>query len=335
MLDETVTAWDRPTVAVVWGGLALAAYAAGLLCLIGSGRCSDLGLIRWKIGSWILLSYGLVFGITTVTFLGPQYGEAAELALTSVLRALWLVAVGITMWALGYVIGPGQPSRRLAARGISALSARFTAEVRSPLVPWILYAIGIAASLVTTATTGRLGYVGTTSAVNTSGYGQELSLVSECAPLAIAVAALQVFRDRLPGARITLTVLLLIQIGVGAVAGTKGSFVFAALAVVIPFSAVRRRLPKAPLIVLVTFFFAVVVPFNLAYRHAVTDNGRLTPSEAIAAAPEILRQAVGVQSLSSIVPDSIDFLEQRLQEIDNPAIVLQRYTHSDRVPQSN
>ena len=78
MLDETVTAWDRPTVAVVWV-VSLAAYAAGLLCLIGSGRCSDLGLIRWKIGSWILLSYGLVFGITTVTFLGPQYREAAEI----------------------------------------------------------------------------------------------------------------------------------------------------------------------------------------------------------------------------------------------------------------
>ena len=161
--------------------------------------------------------------------------------------------------------------------------------------------------------------------MNTSGYGQEFSLVSECAPLAIAVAALQVFRDRLPGARITLTVLLLIQIGVGAVAGTKGELRLRSTRGGYPVQrADRRRLPKAPLIVLVTFFFAVVVPFNLAYRHAVTDNGRLTPSEAIAAAPEILRQAVGVQSLSSIVPDSIDFLEQRLQEIDNPAIVLQR-----------
>ena len=151
---------DRPTTAVIWGGLALAAFAFGLLCLAGGARYHDLGLGRWKIGSLMLVWYALGYGIATVSWSQPQIGITTEISVPSVLRALWLVAVGITVWTAGYLIGPGMPAQRFTGRAVGALSRRFGGQVRGPAMPWILFCIGIAASLANTATTGRFGYVG-------------------------------------------------------------------------------------------------------------------------------------------------------------------------------
>ena len=46
-----------PTHAIVWASLALASYAAGLLCLVGA-RHGGVRLASWKFGYWILLWYG-------------------------------------------------------------------------------------------------------------------------------------------------------------------------------------------------------------------------------------------------------------------------------------
>jgi len=110
LLAWTMATSDRPTTAVVWGGLALAVLAFGLLYLVGGAVHHDLGLSRWKIGSLMLVWYALAYGVATVTWSHPQTGVTTEIYLPSVLRALWLVAVGITAWSAGYLIGPGMPS---------------------------------------------------------------------------------------------------------------------------------------------------------------------------------------------------------------------------------
>jgi hypothetical protein len=327
LLGLTLATTDRPTLAVVWGGLAFAMYTVGLMCLIGPGNRADLGLARWKIGSWTPLWYGVVFGVATLTWSQPQTGTVGEIVVSNVLRALWLVAVAIAAWALGYCVGPGHPSRRVATRVLCALRARFGAEVRSTAAPWGLYAIGIAARLANAVTTGRFGYVGDASAAvsTATGYGGILSALSLCAPLAVAAAALQVFRERLPGARITLTVLFLVEIAFGAAAGGKQNFVIAVLAIVIPFCAARRRLPKAALILILLVFLVVVIPFNQAYRSAARQgSATLTATQAVSAAPGILRQTVTGHSVVTVIPDSFDYLAQRICEINGPAIVLQR-----------
>ena len=212
---------DVPKTAVVWGASALGAYAAGLLLLIGG---ADPGLARWKVGSWILLWYGLAYGVASTTWAEPQVSTAAQISLTSVLRASWLVAIGITAWAVGYAVGPGRPLRRLAARGVAMIGNRFSGTVRSLATPWILYSVGMAARLATVITTGRFGYVGDAASTlsTTTGYGQILSDASIFAPLAVAAAALQVFGERRRGARATLVVLFLAEIVFGAAAGGKG-----------------------------------------------------------------------------------------------------------------
>ena len=72
LLGETEATLDRPTVAVVWGGLALAAYLAGLLCLTGARYDDGLGIAHWKMGPWILLWYSIAFGAVTVAWSQPR-----------------------------------------------------------------------------------------------------------------------------------------------------------------------------------------------------------------------------------------------------------------------
>lgn len=316
-----------PTSAVVWGGLAMAAYGYGVICLIAAVRGPGQGLTSWRLGPWMMLWCGTFFGLATVTWSQPQSGPATQIALTSVLRALWLVAVGTTMWALGYVAGPGHRLRISASRLIAGLDHKFTAEVRSGGAPWLLYATGTAARVFSVLSTGRVGYVGNAaSAVSTaSGYGQIVAILTLCAPLALAAAALQVFRERVPGSRVTLIVLLAAELAFAAVSGDKQNFVVAVLAIAIPFSCGRHKLPKAALAVSALIFLAVVIPFNQAYRGAARGAQALTPAEALSAAPGILSSTLtGNGDIVGTLPRSIAYLLDRGRDIDSPAIILQR-----------
>jgi hypothetical protein len=276
---------------------------------------------------WLLTWYGIVFGIATVTWSQPQSGVSSEIALSSIVRALWLIAGAMTAWVIGYLIGPGQVLRSRIATAMGRLSERLTTEVRSPSAPWVVYAIGLAARLTTTVLTGRFGYVGDPSAAVTSAssYAGVLGALSLFGPLAVAAAALQVFRERLPGARITLAVLFLVELAFGAAAGGKLSFVITVLAVVIPYATVRQRVPKTALIALIAIFFLIVIPFNQAYRDSVRQGAvTLSPQQAIATAPEILGQTLTGHSVTEILPSSLDYLAQRIREIDSVAIIVQR-----------
>jgi hypothetical protein len=329
---QALATMEQPTHAVVWGSLGLAAYAASLLCLVGGGQGRALGLGRWWFGSWTLLWYCVAFGLATLTWVQPQTGTPAEISISSVLRALWLVTVGMTLWVLGYFVGPGRSARRFGNRVMAALSLRFAPEVRSPLAPWILYVIATAARLALAATTGVFGYVGDVQSTVTAapGYQQLLGDLGLCAPLAVAAAALQVYRERVPGARVTLTVLFLAEIAFGAAAGGKESFIITILAVAIPFTTVRRRQHKGLLAftalgVMGLVFLLIVVPFNQVYRSAARNaSGTLSAGQALAEAPSILRQTIGTGNAAGVLSSSASFLLTRIREIDSPAIIMQR-----------
>ena len=316
-----------PVHAVIWGSLALACYAMGLLFLVGTKEVNGLGLSSFKFGPWILVWYGLAFGLATVTWSQPQSSTPAQVAVSSVLRALWLVAVAMTCWIVGYAVGPGYPIRHLADRVIASMGRHLSDRVRSPFTPWVLYTIGLAARIASTVTTGRFGYVGDASSAVSSatGYGQYLSDLSLFAPLGVCTAALRVYRDRMPGARATLTVLFLSELVFGAAAGGKGSFIVTILAVMIPMSVARHRLPRAVVLICVFVFLAIVIPYNQAYRNAArSGSATLSVSQAINAAPGILQQTLTGQNPITMLPSSVIYLTQRIREIDSPAIVMQR-----------
>lgn len=334
LATATVLSWQalaiagQPAHAVIWGGVALTAYAAGLLCLAGAGQGKALGLGRWRFGPWNLVWYGATFGLASLTFGQPQTGAWAEISTSSVLRALCLVAVGMTAWAVGYFTGAGGRARGSGNRAMAALNRRFAPEVRGPLVPWILYAIGTAARIGIAVITGRFGYVGDVQAAfttTTSGYQQWLSVLSECAPIAVATAALRAYRERAPGARVTLGVLFLAEIAIGITTGNKQNFIVAVLAVAIPYTAARRKVHKGLLTFAVLAFLLVVVPFNQAYRDAARGPaGTLSVGQAVQQVPGILWQTVTTGDVGGVLVSSAGHMLGRVREISTPAIIMQR-----------
>ena len=325
---QALTSADEPARAVVWGGLALAGYGLALLWSVGGRAGGGLGLVEWRFGSWILVWWAVSYGLASVTWDQPQAGTvAAEIALSSVLRALSLVAVGMTAWVVGYRVGPGSLARRLAARGVGAFQRRFTPEVRSPAAPWILYLIGSVARIVSAVTSGRFGYVGNASSALTSAtaYGHMLSLCGYCCLLAVSAAALQVYREHMRSARVTLAVLLLLEIAVGVVSADKENFLLAAVAFLVPYCAARRRLPKMAVAVTAAVFLLIVIPFNAAYRSTIRNSQTtLTSGQALDAAPQIFSQVLNANGLVNTLPASANYLLLRVREIDAPAIIMQR-----------
>jgi hypothetical protein len=317
----------QPTRAVAWGGAGITAYALSLLCLVGRDHGRSLGLSRWRLGSWSLLWYGASLGLATLTWAQPQTGTAAMISISNVLRALWLVAVGMTAWAIGYSAGHVRAASHTGATAMAALGHRFSSKVRSPLAPWILYAVGAAARVAFAFTTGTFGYVGDiqSSVTTASSYQQVLNILGSCAPLAVAAAALQVYRERVPGARVTLTILFLAEIAFSAVSGYKLGFIVTILAVAVPFTVARRRLHRGLLIFSVLVILLIVIPFNNAYRSAArSTSGTLSTSQAVRAAPGILAQTVINENIAGTLSSSASYLLVRIRNIDAPAIIMQR-----------
>jgi hypothetical protein len=326
LLCATLAGSDPPERAVVWGSLALASYSGGVLCFVGRRQGADLGLGLWRLGPWTLLWYGVIFGLGTISLSHPWNSEMAEIAPSSILKVLWLIAAAITAMAAGYVIGPGGHARRLSTRATGLLSRRFAFEVRSPALPWILCAIGVIASMALTASTGVFGYVGGTmaSVSKSTGYDQVFGLLSESGELAVVTAALQVFRERLPGARATLTVIFVVELALDLASGGMESSIITVLAVAIPYGAARRRLPKAALALSLLIFLIVVIPFTNAYRKSVHGPVTLSAAQSVIDAPEIFARTTTVRSMATALPSSVHLVALRLSLISSPAIILQR-----------
>ena len=308
------------------GAVALWACCAGLLALMSAvAGYGGLGLRAWRIGPWSLAYGAFAFGLATISWIGPQTGTAAQILPHSVLRALWLIAVAMALFTIGYCVVP-RVTRSVGRRVSGTLAARFTDDVRSPSVPWMLFGAGAAGQLGVAVTSGHLGYVGlgATPQAAVAGYSQFLALLGECVPLAVAVAALRAYRTRRPGAWATLTVLFAGAIVAGALAGGKTSFIVAVLAVAIPRTVTGGRFPAGLLAAAVAIFLLVVIPFNQDYRAVARGAVMLSTRQAVAAAPAIAGRVLANDLSPAVLLQSADYLAQRVRTIDSPAIIMQR-----------
>jgi hypothetical protein len=320
---------------LLYGAVALGAFCAGLLALMAAvAGYGGLGLRAWRIGPWSLAYAALAFGLATISWIGPQTGTAAQILPRSVLRALWLIAAAMALFTIGYCVVP-RVARALGKRVNGALAARYSDDVRGPGAPWILFGAGVVGQLGVAATSGHLGYVGlgATPQAAVAGYSQFLALLGECVPLAVAIAALRAYRTRLPSAWATLAVLFAGAIVAGAVAGGKTSFIVVVLAVAIPHTMTRDRVPAGLLAAAVAVFLLVVIPFNQDYRAAARGAVMLSTREAVAAAPAIAGQVLANDISPAVLAQSADYLAQRIRTIDSPAIIMQRTP--GQIPYSN
>jgi hypothetical protein len=316
-----------PAAAAAWGGVALAAWCGALLVASSALTGRDgTGLAQWKTGSWFLLWCALTDGLASATWAHPQAGLTAQILPSSVTRAEWLTAVAVTAWAAAYCAGPRRSAAAAGTRFMQSMAARRPGIVRSAMAPWLLYAAGTAARLAGAILTGRFGYAGNAAATVTSAtsYQQALSLATYACPLAIAAAGLRAFRERAPRAKATLACLLAAEIAMAAVMGQKGQFVTAIVAVAIAWASAGRGMPRRLILGATAFFLLLVIPFTIFYRGEVRGGAAdLGPRAAAAAAPAAAIAAASSASAGTI-PESVSYLELRLQEIDAPAIVVQR-----------
>jgi hypothetical protein len=311
--------------AVMWGALAMTAYALGLLLLLCAVRPG--ALAQWKTGPWMLAWAATGSGVATLEWNPAAGGLASQILPASVLRALCLVAVALGVWTVAYLKAPGRAAARWASRFTGYMQARYSSEIRSAGTPWLLYAAGTVARAAELVTTGRLGYTGdVSSAVSTaSSYGQVLAVLASCAPLGVATAALRCFRERARNARLTLAVLLAAELVYAVVSAEKQNYCVLALALIIPLAVARRRVPRALTVAAAALFLAIIVPFTAAYRDAARGTQPLTAAQAATAAPGILRQEItSVSGLVSTTSASASYLLQRDQDIDGPAVIMQR-----------
>ncbi len=295
---------------IIWGAIALAVFCTGLLLLMSATTGGDgFGLSDWRIGSWSLVWGALAFGLATITWIGSQAGTAAEILPASILRALWMLALAMAMLTAGYCAGPYRLAVAHARRAADAVTGQLTDDIRGPAVPWVLFGIGVTAQLGYALLTSHLGYIGDVAASVTtaSGYSQYLAVAGDCVPLWVSLAVL------FAGA-----------ICAGAIIGGKTSFVVAILAVIIPRTVIRRRLPAGAVAAALLFFLLIVIPFNLSYRASARGAVTLSTSQAIAAAPAIAGQVLASDLAPSVVQRSASYLAERIRTIDSPAIIMQR-----------
>jgi hypothetical protein len=317
---------SQPAAAAAWGGAALAVWCGVLLATCSAVAHRDgLGLAEWKTGSWFLLLSAAACGLDSMTWAHPQTGLTAQIVPSSVARAEFLTAVALTAWAAGYCAGPRKLAVEQTRRFIGRLGDRHTSLVRSPVTPWLLYGAGTAARIASAALSGHFGYVGNpaSAVVSASWYQQALTDAALACPLAIGVAALRMFREKAPGARLTLAILLAAEFASVAVSGFKAGFITTAVAVAIPRASAGYRIPAFLIAAIAGFLLLVVIPFTSAYRSEVrSGTGNLTTSEALAAAPGTGSAAVtGITGAR--LPSSLNYVMQRAQVIDPAAIVAQ------------
>jgi hypothetical protein len=326
-LLATGLAAQRPAIAVVWESVALATYCVGLLILAAAAAGHEgLGLASWKIGPWSLAWAAVAFGLATITWRTPQVSDAAQITLPNVMKALWLIALGMTAYTVGYCIGSPRMAERQAGRLPNWLSLRYGEDIRSPWVPWMLFAVGSAAQIISAITSGRFGYVGNVAAATTaaSGYGQFLAIAAACGPLSVAAAAMLYYRSKAPASRLVLIILAVTEIVIGAASGFKGGYLVVILAVLIPRAAAKRRLPPAVIAATILIFLLIIIPFNVKYRQIARGSATLSTGQAMAAAPGILEQVLLADKSLSVLSSSTIAVAERIREIDSPAIIIQR-----------
>lgn len=319
--------------AVVWAGLALAAFAMVMQCLLAAQSETGLGLARWRFGPWTLLWVAFAFGLATMSWYWPAEGSATRISVSYVLSAVWLIMAATSTWTVGYLVGPPAFVRRPARRALTSISHRRLPTIRSLFTPWLLFGIGMLARILTALTTGSFGYVGDAGSgiLALSGYKQLLVLLGLFSPLAVAAVAIQVFIEKRKEARFSLAILFIFEILIGALGGGKQSFVVAVLALLIPFSASRLRMPRLAVVSAGLIFLLLIIPFNQAYRTTVrSDSFNLSITQAFAAAPDVLNESLRIAFTPTALPDAAAYFFTRVRIIDGPALILQR--SPDQIP---
>lgn len=308
---------------------------SGVIAVMAAGL-AGLSMMAIRAGSRLLLRYGpllvvyfvLVFGVTSWAWVyGPPVGSSSYISVATLPEALVVAAWGLYGGCLGYV--SLRPARRWIwrSRFDSFLFPQVPFKFALPTVPALVYSAGLIAR-VYQVSTGSYGYVANVAAavVRASPFSNVVSQVQEFTSYGLVLAAIDAFWvTRSLRSRVTLWVMVAIELGFALFSGVKGNVLFVLVLVMLPFLASGRHFPKWALLIGVGTLM-VIIPVNQSYRSAVRPTGStgagVSAGQALGALPSALSKVYEHQSPATLIGNSATYLTGRLREIDNLAVIV-------------
>lgn len=314
------------------GGLVLAVTAVVILALGGLSLVTKgapwQGLTRIDLIPWWLAYTAVTFGLTSLAWLKPQTGTPAIIRQESIAPAVLMVAVSIVAFLAGALsAGASFVRRPLAAVARWSLCGAGPG-MRTPSIPAAVYAVGFVARLwrLGAGTYAYLGNPARDLSAPSSG-NQLLAQVENFTHYGLVLMTLNAFGFRRTlGSRVLFWLALSVEVVFGAVSGVKGELVTTALAVGVGYVAAGRRIPLRAVVIFAAGFL-LLVPANLAYRQEIVTSVRSaggSPLDVVRRLPALARDSLADRNPFSILTESVAFAGQRLREIDNVALILQR-----------
>lgn len=307
--------------------------ALGAVLMVTTRRTGAFSLRRLQLTPWWIVFYGLGFGILSMGWISTsQVGSAALISRSGVPNAVVAAGLGLAALSAGFLVGLPRLLRSPFSRWVRWSAPPGQWRLRMPGVTLMVYLIGFVARLLQ-ITRGRYAYLSNTAAQlsNPSSLNQALSLLEQFARYGMILAALDaVALSRSLRSRITFLLILTAEIASSLASGFKSQLGFMLLGLAVVYAAAKGDISRKAVAGGVAALL-LLIPLNLAYRSQITSSSRqgsLSPVAAISGLPRLLIDTYSGGTVSGTFGGSTDFASERLREIDNLALIMQR-TPSD------
>jgi hypothetical protein len=289
---------------IVLGVLAVCAASVPLLSRLTTDRLDAPGLYG--------LASLIMFGLTSLAWLGRPIDPGPGLDRDDVANALLVVAAALALFAAGSaVVGRAQTRRPPDASRSSPASLMSLAVVFGAGALLVAFALGF----------GLYGYI---SPVQQSGAALTVTGVlnnfAKISSLAIIAIALTYYTWGGRSMRWLLIASVALQISLGVFGGIKGAALEPVILVLLAYILARRRVPWAGIGAAVFVTLVVLLPVNLIYRDQVRVQG-IDPTSGLTAAVSQASSSDRPESLGGASLDPIDYLLVRFRQIDTIALI--------------
>ncbi|MDP5183840.1 hypothetical protein QOZ88_14465 [Blastococcus sp. BMG 814] len=291
-------------------------FAAILACPLRLRR----GLALLRLGPWICVGFGVVFGLASLVWLAPAEGTRAVTDPAFLVPAALLALAGLASFALGYAFTP-----RILKTVVNRANAGLQGPVLGspgPASVLTLWGISVLAQ-VGAMLSGSFGYLSDPSAAlgATSSLPAVLALLADVGLLSTLLAAWWYAGERNGGALALLVYVVLTQVALGLFAGLKESVIIQFVAVFLGYG-VRRRVRFLPILIAASLVVVVIVPLITQYRLSVlVGSGRLSPAQVL---ETITVDDLAASTSDTSMTESMEQFGQRLSRVGDVAVIMQK-----------
>ncbi len=324
-LFSDVSSDSQASAVTAASSLVVGVCVAALVVVSSRAGTGQGGLLQFRLGPWYLLATLIGFGLASYAWRTTPPGRAQMILPENIVLGLYLVALAVVCWTIGYVLGLPKGLkegwRRLVGRAVGEGPLR----LRSSSVPVLFFLVGLSGYVVQLAT-GRFGYLSDPRALleSPSPFTQLFGSVAQFTSFGATLAAVVVVQSGFRRGRSLLAGMIVVQAGFGLLAGHKTDFLLALLGPIMVIAISRPALARRAL-VLGAVAFLFVAQFTESYRNEVRSGSvGVGASRAVDALPDVARDTFLARDPRDVITRSATDVAERLRLIDNVGIVVQK-----------